>query len=1268
MENFKYEDQGLLHEMFMRQAKETPDRIAVVSPGENRQLTYKELDDVTDVLATNMRINGVREDCIVGIYMEKCLNYTISYIAALKAGGAYMPIDISYPSTLIGDILSDAQPTIVCVASALASNLPDNQKVIVMDVNWVETLKKANAEHPPFTSPPVVTLDSLAYVVYSSGTTGRPKGIQCPHRGSVFSYHHRHLFSPYSEDDQREASNIFFTWEMLRPLLKGATMFIVPDTVIYDPVLLCQFLEEHRISRILFTPSLLEAVLDADGVDVAHSLSSMRVIIFCGEVVTTGLLERCMKVLPSVRFLNLYSISEAHDVTIGDLSECIRDKKFCPVGKLLPSVQVVIFNDEMQAQPVGVAGEIYIGGPTLARGYLNRPELNKTRFIMKPDGVPDKVPDRLYKAGDWGYLLSDGSFEICGRCDSMVKIRGYSIEIQAVEAALLNLPMVKACVVLVEGEEGQDKNLVAYVVPESQENVVTKKEVRASLKKHLPFYMIPSYFVFLESIPLLAASGKLDKKALPPIEKSEGIEVDPEGLPTTPTEKSLVPLWADILSLKSVDIHESFFDLGGHSLLATKLLSRVRSEFNVELAVHDLFIHSSVSAMAKVIDSHAAGNANNLVSPVPTVDLLKEVATFWRGMQYGKQWNKAQVLLTGATGFLGAFLLRDLLLTTKCHVYCLLRESPDMTEKQRLLKTLEGFGIVKKEEGLDDKIRARFESRVTCVAGDVGLVNMGLSEDGYAYLCSDVDAVIHAAAYVNLIYPYQALHGPNVLGTQNIIQFAWTNKIKPLYHISTDAVFPAGEQSCSETSDMNVYADRLTDGYSQSKWVGEQLVLKAIERGLPAAVYRLGNLSGESEHGVWNPQDFNLLMIQGCLNAGMAPKIPWDVEMTPVNFVSSFIVDMTQRLSLVLGKIFHLMNCNTVKSQWLFEWIHGHGYPLKMVPFETWVKRCVLIRRSDQGYSIRILPNGVSLVRLDESFFANPRSYTQENTEKVLEILGKSYPRITNPLLSSYFEGLSRRRVIPRRRTNTILDRPLEGKVAIVTGASSGIGAAISRQLAAAGASVAMAARREEKLEEIKDEIDSNGGISIAVKCDVIDRKQVGEMVERTETTLGPVDILVNNAGIMYYTMMKNLHEDQWDRQVDLNCKGPLNCVGAVLDGMLKRQTGHIVNITSDAARRGFAGLAVYSGTKFFLEGFSQALRCELAQTGVKVTTIQPGDVRTELFTHTSDEEARAAFDGSASTTILEPSDIGRAVVYAVTQPAYASVNEILIEPRGAPI
>ncbi|ELT98363.1 hypothetical protein CAPTEDRAFT_224942 [Capitella teleta] len=1003
------EEHGLPYTMFMRQAKETPDRIAVLSPGEKRQMTYKELDHVTDVLAKHLRICGVKEESVVGIYMEKCLDFTISYIATLKAGGAYMPIDISFPKTFIEFMISDAQPVVICTSPALIDKLPCEQKTITMDSDWIATLQKTNEQHPGFTSAPDVTLDSLAYIVYSSGTTGKPKGVKCPHRGSAIAYHYRYLVYPYSKDDQREASNIFFIYEMFRPLLKGATLIIVPDTIIYDPVLLSQFLRKHRISRMMFTPSLLEAVLGADVIDVKNAFQYMRVVIFCGEVVTTRLLDRCMKALPSVKFLDMYGSSEAHDVAIADLSEWyqelkgnVLDKKFCTVGKLLPGTQVFIMNDEMEAQPVGVAGQIYIGGPSLAIGYLNQPELTRARFITQSDVCSDKIP-RLHKSGDWGYLLSNGSLKVCGRCDSMVKIRGYSIETQS---------------------------LIAYVVPENLEDKVTKKDVRAALKKVLPLYMIPSYFVLLESLPMHANSGKVNKNVLPSIGETEGSDVNPDGLADTPTEKALVLLWEEILGTKSVDIHESFFDMGGHSLLATKLLSRVRSKFNVDFTVQDLFTHPSVSAMAKQIDIQQTGDPNNFLSPELMVDLIAEVdkhhqtpsldiqiRAFWRGERYGKQWSRTQVLLTGATGFLGAFLLRDLLLTTNCHVYCLLRGSPNLTVEERLKKTLEGFGILKRDGRLDDPMKAIIESRVTSIAGDVGLFNMGLSMEDYNFLSTEIDAIIHAAAHVNLIYPYQGLHGPNVIGTQNIIKFAWTNKVKALHHVSTAAVFPSGVPSCTEESDMKIYADQLTDGYSETKWVAEQLVLKAIGLGLPAVVYRPGYLSGESEHGEWNPQNFILLMIQGCIHAGMAPKIPWDIEMTPVSFVSGFIVDMTQRLPLALGKIFHLVNCNTIKSQWLFEWIHRHGYPLRMVSFDEWAKK-IESQGQEGNKSSQILSQLIGGMVKDESFFANSRVYTQENTTKILETLGKSYPRINDALLNAYFEGMSQRGVIPKKATS----------------------------------------------------------------------------------------------------------------------------------------------------------------------------------------------------------------------------------------------------------
>ena len=246
----------------------------------------------------------------------------------------------------------------------------------------------------------------------------------------------------------------------------------------------------------------------------------------------------------------------------------------------------------------------------------------------------------------------------------------------------------------------------------------------------------------------------------------------------------------------------------------------------------------------------------------------------------------------------------------------------------------------------------------------------------------------------------------------------------------------------------------------------------------------------------------------------------------------------------------------------------------------------------------------------------------------------------------------------------------LRGKVAVVTGASSGIGAAVSRALAREGTHVALAARRKSVLLEVQVGLEGRGGgeRSIVAATDVADREQVKSLVARTEEELGPVDILVNCAGVMYYTLMKNLREDDWERTVDVNCKGAMNCIAAVLGGMLARGRGHILTISSDAGRKVFPGLSVYSGSKFFVEALSQGLRLETAGTGIKVTTIQPGNVATDLLALSSDEEALKLYGQQSGARVLDPEDVAEAIVYALSQPDHVAVNEILVEPRDEPV
>jgi len=754
--------------------------------------------------------------------------------------------------------------------------------------------------------------------------------------------------------------------------------------------------------------------------------------------------------------------------------------------------------------------------------------------------------------------------------------------------------MVSAVCVVVQGEEGTDKSVVAYVVIKGNS---TCRAIRLELKKKLPHYMVPSYLVQLAELPTHEVSGKLNKKALPPVdvttgrlagarERSYSTEEGDCTWPRNDIERALHDLWCETMTMRQIDVvHDSFFDIGGHSLLAAQLVAAIKLTMGTDVGVIDLFTHSTIESLAQFIDGKptAVQDTLDLDFEVSTFELRNEeysdiaLRAFWRTTHFS-QVRARSALLTGATGYLGSYLLFELLSQQEYDmIYCLARTSSTESDvKERVKSSLESKGLWRPE----------FETKLQVFLGDAALYQMGLDDDDYAFLSSHVDLVLHAAASVNLVYPYGGLRNANVVGTRNIIEFALSGKVKRLGYVSTNGIFPdIGLKDCGEDADISNFPSDLGTGYGQSKWVAEQLVNRARDKGLPVVVFRPGNMGGDSGTGSnsWNPSDFNFLMLTGCVELGAAPdEDDWLMEMTPVDFAARSIINIL-RDNKSLGKTFHVTNCEqSLTAAECFKVFRGEGYKLEKCSFATWHDK---LKNSENPKLSKL--RSACIMTTAESL-RNLSTFANSEFGFTVEAMNMSIPAVTDSSVKDFLRLWEKHGLISRC---PIPLQSLQGKVAIVTGASSGIGAAIAKTLCTAGASVCVSGRRLDRLESLAKTLTTQTGSKvIPFKGDVTSRANMRDCVAECEKYLGPVDILVNNAGVMYYTLMKNMHEDEWEQTIDVNCKGVLNGIAAVLPSMLARKSGHIISISSDAGRKAFPGLSVYSGTKVSVDVYEEAI------------------------------------------------------------------------------
>ncbi|MBA4531487.1 non-ribosomal peptide synthetase [Brevibacillus halotolerans] len=574
----KYPREKTIHELFQEQVDKNPDQVALVF-GE-AQLTYRELNEKANQMARGLRKQGVLPNQVIGLLTDRSLEMIIAILAIFKAGGAYMPIDPSYPSERIQYMLADSRTHLLLVQKAeMIPAKYQGEVLLLTEDSWMEE----NTDNLDL----VNQAQDLAYVMYTSGSTGKPKGNLTTHQNIVKTIMNNGYMEITPNDRLLQLSNYAFdgsTFDIYSALLNGASLILVPTHVLMNPTNLASVIQDQHITVSFMTTSLFNTLVELD----VTSLKHMRKVVFGGEKASIKHVEKALDYLGAGRLVNGYGPTETTVfATTYTVDHTIKETGIMPIGRPLNNTKVFILGADNHLQPIGALGELCVSGEGLARGYLNLPELTADRFVENPF----MRGERMYRTGDLARWLPDGSIEYVGRIDEQVKIRGHRIELGEIEARLLEHPAISETVLLAKQDEQGHSFLCAYLVTNGAWSVA---ELRKHIKETLPDSMVPSYFIEIDKMPL-TSNGKADKRALP---EPDVQQVSSYIAPETETEEKLVQLFQEILSVEQVGTQDNFFELGGHSLKAMMLVSRMHKELDIEVPLKDVFARPSVKELA----------------------------------------------------------------------------------------------------------------------------------------------------------------------------------------------------------------------------------------------------------------------------------------------------------------------------------------------------------------------------------------------------------------------------------------------------------------------------------------------------------------------------------------------------------------------------------------------------------------------------------------------------------------------------------------------
>ncbi|MFD5338129.1 non-ribosomal peptide synthetase [Streptomyces hawaiiensis] len=981
---------GTIPELFQARVRATPDAVAVVSDGTTS--TYTELNARANRLAHALAARGIGPEDVVAVALPRSHDLVVALLAVLKAGAAYLPLDPEYPAQRLAAMVEDAQPALLLrdTTTTVGPGIP----ALLLSTPETEEALRGLPDSDPMTR---MSPEQPAYVIYTSGSTGTPKGVVARHASvaNLAAQYRDRVFGPAAERLAGRPLRVALTasvsfdasWGQLSALTAGHELHVPDSDTWKDADRFVNWLLRHRIDTVDVTPSYLRILYDRGLFSDARRRPSVAVI--GGE----ELPEQLWTELRAVHGLMAHNMYGPTECTVDALQARLDTASSPVLGRPVPGTRAYVLDTALRPVPPGVTGELYVGGAGLARGYLRRPGATAERFVADPYGPPGT---RMYRTGDLVRRRGDGQLLFAGRADDQVKVRGHRIEPGELEALLATHPEIAQAAVIARDDHRGDTRLAAYAVPVAGAGL-DPAELRTFLRERVPAHMVPSAFMELDALPL-TPNGKLDRRALPAPDFSAG--AGGGRAPDTPEERALCELFAEVLGLPAVGVDDDFFALGGHSLLATRLAGRIGETMAAPFSLSALLEAPTPAGLALHLRTDGADTEPSYVPR--TEAKLSPVLHFASDPE--RVGDPREILLTGATGFVGAFLLAELLHRTTARVHCLVRARTDAQARERLARALRAYGITATAD----------DPRLSIVRGDLTAVDLGLGSALWARLRETVDTIVHSGAYVHHLSPYARLKPANVEGTRTLLHLAGEGRPKAFHYLSTLGVFRSGHDPRLVTEDLPVDGERhpFGRGYAASKWVADRLVEHAIERGASGGIHRLGRIWAHSSTGAVNPDDMFSRLLTSCAALGCYPADP-ELEETllPVDVLASAVVALLLDREKT-GFVHHLHDSRrTGPGAFMAGYDRLYGTHTEEVPLTDWLRH--LCAATERGQDLPILPYQPHLeehARKAQSAKQRSVEFGNDRTVRRLRRLGVEIPEIDDAAVCGYWSFMERRR------------------------------------------------------------------------------------------------------------------------------------------------------------------------------------------------------------------------------------------------------------------